>query len=138
MAMGAEGVWLGTAWLTTCENGTDEQLLSKLLAANSNDTVLTRAHSGKTCRVLKSAWTDEWARQGAPAPLPMPLQQVLTGELLAGIEEHRLEPLRYELCGQSIAWFNEQDTVAGVIDRLVREACSALHALRGAVSTAAV
>ncbi|MDP3136338.1 MAG: nitronate monooxygenase [Burkholderiaceae bacterium] len=122
LAMGAQGVWLGTAWLTATEGGTDAQLLAKLLAAGSADTVLTRAHSGKSARVLKSAWTDEWSRREAPDPLPMPLQQVLTGEAMASIDEHRIEALRYELCGQSIAWFNECVPVARIIERLVDEA----------------
>lgn len=128
-ALGAQGVWLGTAWLATREYGTPPALLRKLLAARSEDTVITRAHSGKPCRVLRSAWSDEWESRGAPAPLPMPYQQVLTGELLAAIEEHQVEPLVYEAAGQSVAWFNELTTVRDVIGRLCRETELALRGL---------
>ena len=129
-AMGAAGAWLGTAWLTATENHTDDQLLAKLLAAGSGDTVLTRAHSGKSARVLRSAWTDEWSRPDAPIPLEMPMQQVLTGELIAGIEEHRMSELRYELCGQSIAYFNKPAPVADIIDRLVAQTIEALQSVQ--------
>ena len=129
LAMGAQGVWLGTAWLATREYHTPPVLLKKLLAANSEDTVVTRAHSGKPCRVLKSAWVDEWEAPGAPAQLPMPYQHALTGELLAAIEEHQTEALVYEAAGQSVAWFNELTTVQEIVARLVRETEAALTAL---------
>ena len=125
LTMGAQGAWLGTAWLATREYHTPPVLLKKILAATSEDTVMTRAHSGKPCRVLKSAWIDEWEAPGAPAQLPMPYQHALTGELLAAIEEHQVEPLVYEALGQSCAWFNQLTTVREVVDRLTREARAA-------------
>ncbi len=129
-ALGAQGVWLGTAWLATREYGTPPALLRKILAARSEDTVITRAHSGKPCRVLRSSWSDEWDAEGAPKPLPMPYQHVLTGELLAAIEEHQVEPLVYEAAGQSVAWFNELTTVADIVERLVRETGDALDEMQ--------
>lgn len=126
-ALGAQGVWLGTAWLATREHQLDEIILRKLFAATSEDTVVTRSHSGKPARVLKTNWSDEWDASGAPRPLPMPDQQVLTGELLAAVHEHRIEPLMYEGAGQSVAWFNELTTVAAIVDRLAAEAVEALR-----------
>ena len=128
-ALGAQGVWLGTAWLAAREHATPPMLLKKLLAARSEDTVLTRAHSGKPCRVVRSAWSDAWAAKDAPEALPMPYQQVLTGDLLAAIEQYQVEDLVYEAAGQSIAWFNELTTVRAIIDRLVAETSDALGAM---------
>ena len=135
LAMGAQGVWLGTAWLATREYHTPPVLLKKVLAARSEDTVVTRAHSGKPCRVLNSAWVDEWEAPGAPPHLPMPYQHALTGELLAAIEEHQVEPLVYEALGQSCAWFNEPTTVADVMARLAGETRTALAAMRAYTGT---
>ncbi len=134
--LGAQGVWLGTAWLATREYGTPEVLLRKILAAKSEDTVITRAHSGKPCRVVRSSWSDEWDAAGAPEPLPMPYQHVLTGELLAAIEEHQVDPLVYEAAGQSVAWFNELTTVKAVVDRLVTETRAALQAMKNTLESA--
>jgi NAD(P)H-dependent flavin oxidoreductase YrpB (nitropropane dioxygenase family) len=128
--LGAQGVWLGTAWLAAREHHTPPVLLQKLLSARSEDTVLTRAHSGKPCRVLRSAWSDEWAAKGAPDALPMPYQQALIGDVLAAVEEHEIEPLVYEAAGQSIAWFNEPTSVREIMDRLVRETEAALDDMR--------
>jgi hypothetical protein len=79
--------------------------------------------------VLKSEWIEAWSQPGVPEPLPMPYQQVLTGEAMAAIEEQGLDALRYDLCGQSIAWFNEASSVKAIVDRLVSEACLSLKDL---------
>lgn len=134
LAMGAQGVWLGTAWLASKEHAISETLLRKVLSANSTDTTISKSHSGKPCRLLKSAWSEEWEAEGAPKPLPMPLQQVLTGDLVAGVMEHEIEPLVYEACGQSVAWFNELQTVEEIVQRLVGETKDALAELKRRIS----
>jgi NAD(P)H-dependent flavin oxidoreductase YrpB (nitropropane dioxygenase family) len=78
MALGAQGVWCGSVWLTTEEAETDPSVQKKMLAASSADTVRSRSLTGKPARMLRSAWTDEWESEQAPAPLPMPLQTMLT------------------------------------------------------------
>lgn len=130
LAMGAQGVWLGTAWLSTIEHKLHRTMLKQLLAAGSEDAVITRAHSGKSCRVLKGGWTQEWESDAAPKPLPMPYQQVLTGDLLAAAEEHHIESLVYTPAGQSVAWFNEVESVQTVMRRLTDETRDALLALQ--------
>lgn len=132
LAMGAQGAWLGTVWLAACESRTHRVLLEKLLSAGSEDTVITRAHSGKPCRVIRSAWSDEWSAPGAPAPLPMPYQQALTGELLAAVDEHDITPLVYEAAGQSVAWIRREEAVEEIVTRLegeMRRAWESLHGL---------
>ena len=125
-ALGAQGVWLGTAWLASREHALCDALLNKLLKADSLDTTISLSHSGKSCRLIKSAWSDEWDRSDAPAPLKMPYQQVLTADIIAGINEHEIEPLIYEATGQSIAWFNELKSVDEIMQRLVAESETAL------------
>ncbi|MCY1234050.1 hypothetical protein D9M72_466190 [compost metagenome] len=92
--------------------------------------MITRAHSGKPCRVVRSAFSDAWAAADAPAPLGMPYQQALTGRLLAAVEEHGIAPLMYEAAGQSVAWVKEVEPVARIMDRLVRQTRQSLEALR--------
>ncbi|MBV8789547.1 MAG: nitronate monooxygenase, partial [Mycobacterium sp.] len=80
LALGAEGVWCGSVWLTTEEAETVPVVKEKFLAASSSDTVRSRSMTGKPARMLRTAWTDEWERPDAPAPLPMPLQSALVAE----------------------------------------------------------
>ncbi len=128
-ALGAQGAWLGTLWLGTREHELPIELAAKLIAARSEDTVITRAHSGKPCRVLRTAFSDAWERPGAPEPLPMPYQQALTGELLAAVEEHGIAPLMYEAAGQSVNWLRQIEPVADVMARLVSETRGALQSM---------
>jgi NAD(P)H-dependent flavin oxidoreductase YrpB (nitropropane dioxygenase family) len=77
MALGAQGVWTGSVWLTTQEAETHPVVKEKFLAATSSDTLRSRSITGKPARQLKSAWTDAWDGPGSPGPLPMPLQPLL-------------------------------------------------------------
>lgn len=77
MALGAQGVWTGSVWLTTKEAETHPVVMEKFLAAGSSDTVRSRSLTGKPARQLRSAWTDAWDGPGSPGPLPMPLQPLL-------------------------------------------------------------
>ncbi len=129
LALGAVGVWMGTAWLATKEYGLSETIVEKLLAAGSEDTVISRADSGKTLRQIRSAWSEEWAKEGAPSPLKMPYQDILVGDLLGAIDEHDIKPLVHYPAGQSIAYVNERSTVADVMANLIKDAREAYGAL---------
>jgi NAD(P)H-dependent flavin oxidoreductase YrpB (nitropropane dioxygenase family) len=80
LALGAEGVWCGSVWLTTEEAETAPVVKEKFLAASSSDTVRSRSMTGKPARMLRTAWTDEWDRPDSPDPLGMPLQTALITE----------------------------------------------------------
>ncbi len=120
MELGAQGVWTGTVWLTTTEHTAHmpAALVEKLLRAQSTDTVITRSESGKTFRQIRSAWSDEWAAEDAPAPLKMPYQDVLVGDLLGAIDEHEIEPLLHSGAGQGIGYASEIRSVADVLREL--------------------
>ena len=131
MALGAVGVWIGTAWLTTKEHQDhmSPTNLKKLLEAGPGDTVISRADSGKTLRQIRSAWSMEWDSDAAPEPLKMPYQDILVGDLLGAISEHGVEPLEHSPAGQGIGWFNEVRSVEAVMGDLVAEAAAAVSQL---------
>ena len=85
MAMGAHGVWTGSVWLTTAEAETAPAVKEKYLSASSRQTVRSRSRTGKYTRQLRSPWTDAWHAEDAPDPLPMPLQQLVSGPPLRKI-----------------------------------------------------
>ncbi|WP_345816755.1 nitronate monooxygenase (plasmid) [Paraburkholderia sp. PREW-6R] len=129
LAMGAQGAWLGTLWLAAAENHTPPSLLQRLIAAQSADTMISRAHSGKPCRVVRSAWIDAWHEAGAPEPLPMPLQQALTGADFSAMHEYDDANLIYEAAGQSVFAITESTTIAAQMATLVDQANAAFDAL---------
>jgi NAD(P)H-dependent flavin oxidoreductase YrpB (nitropropane dioxygenase family) len=136
LAMGAQGVWMGTAWLTTSEYELPAPIRKKLLAAGSDDTVISRADSGKTLRQIRTAWSEEWESPQAPRPLRMPLQDILVGDLLGAIDEHGVDPLMHYPAGQSIAYFNQVKSVAEVMHSLVQESERGLAQLGESISQA--
>ncbi len=92
LALGAEGVWCGSVWLTTEEAETTAAVKDKFLAASSSDTVRSRSLTGKPARMLRTAWTDAWESPGSPPPLGMPLQSALVGEPQSRINRAANQP----------------------------------------------
>ena len=131
LALGAQGVWTGTCWLTSTEHAAhmEPALVDKLLAATSADTVVTRSESGKTFRQIRSSWSDEWEAEGAPTPLKMPYQDVLVGDLLGAIQEHAVEPLLHSGAGQGIGYADRLRPVEEIMGSLLREAEAAVTAM---------
>lgn len=129
LAMGAAGVWMGTAWLLSEEHQEHMHPVNteKLIAAGSADTVITRSESGKTFRQVRTAWSQEWEATDAPDPLKMPYQDVLVGDLLGAIEEHDIEPLIHSGAGQSVGYFDSVRPVADIMDDLLSEATAVLN-----------
>lgn len=125
LALGAQGVWMGSAWLFTKESHTEPVILEKLIQAGPEDTVISRADSGKTLRQVRTAWSEEWDQPDAPSPLKMPYQDILVGDLLGAIGEHEVESLMHTPVGQGVARFDRETTVAEVMEALVTEASSA-------------
>ncbi len=127
IAMGAQGVWMGTYWLTAAEynlgaTGDGPSTVQKaLLAATSRDTVRRRIYSGKPARLLKTKWTDAWDAPGAPDALPMPLQNLLVGEAHARISLADDPGVVAMPAGQIVGRCNEITPVAELIDGLVSE-----------------
>jgi NAD(P)H-dependent flavin oxidoreductase YrpB (nitropropane dioxygenase family) len=131
LAMGAQGVWMGTSWLSTTEHSSGDHAVTeavrrKLYAAGSGDTRITRGSSGKPQRQVRSGWTDAWAEPNAPKPLGMPYQHALVGDLLTAINEHQVESLLYSPAGQGVAWTREQGSVREVLQTLTDDALTAL------------
>ena len=127
MALGAQGVWCGSVWLTTDEAETHPTVKRKFLAATSSDTVRSRSRTGKPARQLRTAWTDEWEDPETPAPLGMPLQPILVDEALARIdraayrEGSGAEQLTNYFVGQIVGAMNTTKPAAQVVFDMIDE-----------------
>ncbi|MCX4835640.1 nitronate monooxygenase family protein [Streptomyces sp. NBC_00006] len=121
LALGAQGVWLGSVWLTTTEADMHSPAVTrKLLAAGSGDTVRSRALTGKPARQLRTEWTDAWDDPQGPGTLPMPLQGLLVAEAVSRIQKYEVEPLLGTPVGQIVGRMNEERSVQAVFDDLTR------------------
>src|SRR5579859_7440825 len=122
LALGAAGVWMGSAWLLCAEyhvGGTAMQ--TALVNASSSDTVRSRIYTGKPARLLKNRWTQAWSEPDAPDPLPMPLQNLLVSSAhrrLMASGDPDVVPMP---AGQIIGRLNDVRPVADVMAELVSE-----------------
>lgn len=139
MALGAQGVWCGSVWLTTAEAETHPVVKQKFLDATSADTIRSRSRTGKPARQLRSAWTDEWEDPATPAPLGMPLQPVLVADAVRRINRaaHRrgsgAERLANYFVGQIVGAMNETRPAARVVFEMISEFAEAVDGLHSAV-----
>ncbi|MEU4029326.1 nitronate monooxygenase family protein [Streptomyces anulatus] len=121
IALGAQGVWLGSLWLTTEEADLHSPALTaKLLAAGSGDTVRSRALTGKPARQLRTEWTDAWDDAAGPGTLPMPLQGLLVAEAVSRIQKYEVGELLGTPVGQIVGRMNSERSVRAVVDDLTR------------------
>jgi NAD(P)H-dependent flavin oxidoreductase YrpB (nitropropane dioxygenase family) len=126
LALGAQGVWMGSIWLTTEEAETHPVVKEKFLRATSSDTVRSRSLTGKPARQLRSAWTDAWEDPHNPDPLPMPLQPRLVREAQERIARsaHKNEgaaQLANYFVGQVVGSMNHVKSVRTVMEELAGE-----------------
>jgi NAD(P)H-dependent flavin oxidoreductase YrpB (nitropropane dioxygenase family) len=121
LALGAQGAWTGSIWLTVAEADTGKEALENILAADSRGTVRSRAMTGKPARQLRTAWTDAWEREDAPKTLPMPLQGILWGEMARRVSRAHTKELSGFPVGQIVGRMNSVRPTHEVIFEIVEE-----------------
>jgi NAD(P)H-dependent flavin oxidoreductase YrpB (nitropropane dioxygenase family) len=134
LALGAVGVWCGTAFLMSEEAYKDavdmelqtdwymRTLKEKYRRAEPQDAKVGRWYSGKPMRHLRNPWSDAWEEPGAPAALPMPLQGLLVGDAQRSIMQNRIEELIYGPVGQAIGLLDEVRPAKDIVSGMVEEA----------------
>ena len=123
LALGAQGVWTGSLWLTVAEADVPPAQMETYLKATSRDTVRSRSFTGKPCRMLRNDWTEAWEKPDGPKPLGMPLQMMVTLDAVAR-GHHYAEAARavnFNPAGQIIGRLNTVRPVRQVIYDLVNE-----------------
>ena len=60
LALGADGVWMGTRFIATPEANAPHGYKSTLIELPEDGTVVSRAYTGKTCRVVRTEWTQHF------------------------------------------------------------------------------
>lgn len=139
MAMGAAGAWCGSVWLTTPEAETSAAMKKKLLAATSRDTVRSKSRTGKPSRQLRSPWTDAWEGEGAPKPLPMPLQTFVSEpplrliDKLAEAGHAGAQELSTYWVGQGVGLMNEPLSAGAVVQQFKQDFLRAYERLAAAI-----
>lgn len=81
LMLGASAVQVGTGFLRADESGISPVWADAIAHTAPEDTVATRAFSGRLGRSIRTRYTEEAAAADAPSPAPYPLQRSLTRRL---------------------------------------------------------
>jgi NAD(P)H-dependent flavin oxidoreductase YrpB (nitropropane dioxygenase family) len=136
VAMGADGAWTGSVWLTTEEAETAPHTVQKMLAATSRDTVRSAGRTGKPSRQLVSDWTDAWLPHAdGRQPLPLPLQSMLCEPVLRRIDaladqgHHGAQELATYFVGQGVGLMNKVKPARDVVLEFIEDYLAAAQRL---------
>ena len=128
LALGAEGAWLGTAFLAARECGLHDMQRDSIVRGRSEDFIISRTYTGKTARQYQGPIVQAWEDSGLDT-LPMPLQGILmSGFNLAAERANRFD-LAFNPAGQAAGMVNESRPAADIMADLIDETISVLNGL---------
>lgn len=77
LALGAQGVWVGTRFIASTEAHAGDMYKQVVVDATDEDTIITRAYSGKPMRVFKNDYVADWERRPQDIK-PFPMQAMIS------------------------------------------------------------
>ena len=139
LAFGADGVWLGTRFIATHEARAVAGYKEALLATAEDGTVISRSYTGKTCRVVRTEWTNHY--EAHPEELAKFPEQ-FARSMKAGVN-HLGYPDGYKVdssqefmpCGQGVGAIHELLSAGDIVRSIVAEADATLDRLMHARTT---
>jgi enoyl-[acyl-carrier protein] reductase II len=131
LALGAEAVQLGTRFIATPEANSVPGYKDALLRTHEDGTVVTKAYTGKTCRVIENSYTKAFdAAGGVPEPFPMQVVKSMqegANHLGGSPDTPDIDPDReFWPAGQGVGSIDELVPAGELVERFVREAEDAL------------
>jgi len=126
LALGADGIWVGTRFIATPEARATPGYKETLLGLSDDGTVISRAYTGKTCRVVRNSYTQWWEEH--PDELqPFPAQVLRSMEdganHLGADADTEVDPEReFWPAGQGAGSIDELVPAGELVERFVREA----------------
>jgi NAD(P)H-dependent flavin oxidoreductase YrpB (nitropropane dioxygenase family) len=125
LAMGAIGVWCGTAFLVSREANQPDLQKQRILGATEEDTRITRLYSGKTMRNITNPLIEAWEASGLQA-LPMGLQGLLIQDLVYSVRKAGREELLMNAAGQAAGMLKQIRPAADILHDMVAQAADIL------------
>jgi NAD(P)H-dependent flavin oxidoreductase YrpB (nitropropane dioxygenase family) len=129
LALGAQGVWVGTAFLATNEANVTPENKQRFIDITEEDTRVTRLFSGKTLRHPVTPLVEDWEASGLKA-LPMGVQGVLSNHVQLAAKRSGRGDLIYQPAGQIVGMVKEIRPAAEVLEDMVRGAADVITGLQ--------
>jgi len=126
LALGADGVWIGTRFIATPEARAVNGYKDALLATAEDGTVISKGFTGKTCRVVRNDWTQHFEEhpeelQAFPAQA---IASMRAGANHLGAPDGTEVDVRREFmpCGQGVGAIDNLIAAGDIVRSLVAEA----------------
>jgi NAD(P)H-dependent flavin oxidoreductase YrpB (nitropropane dioxygenase family) len=129
LALGAQGVWVGTAFLASEETRIPDDHQAEILASPSESFTLSKYASGLQQRGHTSTIKDAWAASGLE-PLPFPIQRLIQEPLLRAARKARRWDLVPNLAGQVAGMLSERRPAREILLDMVDEAADTIGSLQ--------
>jgi len=136
LALGAVGVWMGTAFLLAEESAIYREHQEEIARGAAEDFIVTRAYTGKTARDYRNAAIEAWELSDL-SPLPMPLQGVLMDDFIAAAEMAGRPELINNPAGQIGGLLTRRRPAGEIVSAIVEQAAEVLNRLDGLRAVAA-
>jgi len=140
LALGADGVWVGTRFVATKEAVIDcigiggfwpaskesiEYYKQQITKASEDDTMTSKVFTGKPLRTISNKLSVAWAKSGIPT-LPMPLQSMAITDLMEGMISAKIFDHMVLPAGQITGMIKELKSVKEIIDEMMETAAAIL------------
>jgi enoyl-[acyl-carrier protein] reductase II len=133
LALGADGVWIGTRFIATHEARAVRGYKETLLATAEDGTVISRAYTGKTCRVVRNDWTnhfDEHPGELQPFPAQVTVAVRQGANHLGAPDGTEVDIAReFMPCGQGVGAIDALESAGDVVRAMVEHAERVLEEL---------
>ena len=130
LALGGQGVWVGSAFLVAEENGIPIEHQEQIVGSRSEDFTLTKFNTGKQSRSYRTPVKEAWAASGLE-PLPMPLQGILMEPLYAGARQTGRLDIDAASAGQVGGMLKARRPAREILLDMVNEAEETIERMRG-------
>ncbi len=118
--LGAEGAWIGSAFLATEEAGLFDYQKQAIVDATDEGTTVSRSITGKPARQIKNRWAQAYATADID-PLPMPFQSFVSSPIMQAAMTARRGDIWPGFAGQGIGMIKQVVPAADLLKRLVQE-----------------
>ncbi len=135
LALGADGIWVGTRFIATPEARSVPGYKQKLVEIPEDGTVISRAYTGKTCRVVRNDYT-QYFEEHPDELQPFPMQVGRASQdgafHLGGDESTEVDAAReFMPAGQGAGAIHDLVPAGELVRRFVAEAEEMIDRLSG-------
>jgi enoyl-[acyl-carrier protein] reductase II len=121
LALGACGIWVGTRFVATREAFGHLNYKNKIVESNEEGTVVTKAFTGKTCRVIRNKYTDDWLGREDEIK-PFPFQLMVDGYKMYAATARGDTETGFMCAGQISGLIHKVDKAEDVVRAFIEEA----------------